>query len=154
MPEDSEDSIAEALARLERDVANLKNALVQLGAKPCSVCAKFYRDANGNLFTACGDSVCYTCLPGWWVNCSCNLSTSDRESIEYKLTSWLIAHHRGKIFRELKELPPKEAQDVHLVVACHECRGTGTIDGVRCRHCHGNGTVWVITPKPGFSFGG
>src|ERR1035437_7484856 len=69
MPEDSEDSIAEALARLERDVANLKNALVQLGAKPCSVCAKFYRDANGNLFTACGDSVCYTCLPGWWVNC-------------------------------------------------------------------------------------
>ena len=147
MPEDTEIGVADRLARLERDVASLKNALIQMGAKPCCCCGKFYLDSSGRLFASDGVSVCYACLPSWWDECCRGLAVPEREAVEYKLTYWLIANHNAKVFRELKELPPKEVQEVHLVVACRECKGTGTMDRRPCRHCIGNGTVWVITPK-------
>ncbi len=153
MSEDCEQDVAEALARLKRDVGNLTDALGQLGVKPCSVCGKFYRDSNGSLFPADGAPVCYACFPSWWADYSGNLSTADRESIEFKITSWLIGFHRGRIFRDVKSLPPKEAQEIHLVVACRECSGTGAIGGGKCRYCLGNGTVWLIAPRKGWSIG-
>lgn len=148
MAAESQNGSGEALAHLERDMANVKDALNLLGAKPCSVCGKFYLRSNqGDLFKACGDSVCYACFSNWWLDRCQNLSAHDREPIEYKLTRWLIDHHRAMVFREFTELPPKELQDVHMVVGCRECKGSGKVGGERCRNCHGNRTVWVVTLK-------
>jgi hypothetical protein len=148
MTAESENSSGEALERLERDMANVKNALGLLGARPCSVCGKFYLSSNpGNLFTGCGDPVCYGCFSGWWPDRCQHLSTRDRESIEYKIMRWLLDHHRANVYREFSKLPPRELQDVHVVVACHECKGSGKLEGERCHHCLGNGTIWVVTPK-------
>lgn len=76
------------------------------------------------------------------------LSIHDRQPIERKLTRWLIDHHQAIVFREFSELPPREFQDVHIVVGCQECKGSGKQYGSeRCRSCLGNGTVWVVTLK-------
>ena len=149
MAVEPENGPREALARLERDMANVKDALGLLGAKPCSVCGKFYlRSDPGNLFKACGDSVCYACFSSWWPDVCPKLSVHDRKAIEHKLTRWLIDHHQATVFREFSELPPRELQDVHIVVGCQECKGSGKQSGSeRCRHCLGNGTVWVVTLK-------
>jgi hypothetical protein len=149
MAVESESGSLEALARLERDMANVKDALGLLGAKPCSNCGKFYLRSNpGDLFKACGDSVCYACFPSWWSNVCPKLSASDREAVEYKLTRWLIDHHHAAVFRDFSELPPRELQDLHMVVGCRECKGSGKQYGTeRCRSCLGNGTVWVVTLK-------
>ena len=146
---ESENSLREALARIQRDLVNVKDALGVLGAKPCSVCGKFYLRSNpGDLFKACGDSVCYDCFSSWWSGTCPKLSVHDRESIEYKLTRWLIDHHKATVFHEFSELPPTELQDIHIVVGCHECKGSGKQYGSeRCRSCLGNGTVWVVTLK-------
>src|SRR5271170_6022725 len=115
---------AEVLARLQKDVANLKEALGLLGVKPCCCCGKFYLGANSaNLFTAGGDSVCYGCLPGWWQGRCHDLDISGRASIEHNLMRWLVANHGAKVYRELTELPPEESQYIRLVVTCYECKG-------------------------------
>ena len=82
MAVEPENGPREALARLERDMAKVKDALGLLGAKPCSVCGKFYlRSDPGNLFKACGDSVCYACFSSWWPDVSQNsLSMTDSQS--------------------------------------------------------------------------
>jgi hypothetical protein len=65
MGNESEKNAAEVLARIERDVANLKSALVLLGIKQCSSCEKFYPTSDpGSLFAACGDTACYACFSG------------------------------------------------------------------------------------------
>jgi len=145
----SENDPREGLACLKRDMANVKDALGLLGAKPCSICGKFYLRSNpGDLFKAGRDSVCYACFSSWWSNVCPKFSIPDREAIEYKLMRWLIDHHQATVFREFSELPPKEVQDVHIVVGCHECKGSGKQYGTeRCRSCLGNGTVWVVTLK-------
>ena len=146
MADESEKNTADVLARIEREVANLKSALVLLGIKQCSCCEKFYPISDpGSLFAACEDTVCYACFSGWWPGRCHNLSIPSRDSIEHKLMRWLVDYHGGVVFNELSQLPSQELQDVHVVVACFECGGTGTLGGERCRHCHGNGTVWVIT---------
>jgi hypothetical protein len=58
---------------------------------------------------------------------------------------------RRQSIRELNELPPTEIQDVHLIVGCAECSGTGTFAGERCRHCLGNRNISVITFKRPFT---
>jgi|SRR5579859_735933 len=146
MANEPEKNPAEVLAHLERDVANLKSALVLLGIKQCSSCEKFYLTSDpGSLFTACEDTVCYACFSSWWPGRCHNLSIPGRSSIEHKLMRWLVDYHGGIVFRELSQLPPQELQDVRVVVACFECGGTGTLGGERCRYCHGNGSVWVVT---------
>jgi len=144
-----ENSSREALARIERDVANLKDALGLLGAKPCSICGKFYLRSNpGDLLKAGGYYVCYGCFSSWWSDLCPKLPIRDREAIEHSLTRWLIDHHHAAVFREFSELPSRELQDVHIVVRCHECKGSGKQYGSeRCRSCLGNGTVWVVTLK-------
>ncbi len=138
----------EVLARLQHDVANLKEALGLLGVKPCCCCGKFYLGTNSaNLFATGDDSVCYGCLPGWWQGRCHGLDISDRELIEHSLMRWLIANHGAKVYRELTELPPEESQCLRLVVACYECKGTGKMGADRCRHCLGNRNVWVVTQK-------
>jgi hypothetical protein len=148
MAAESPNSSGEALSRLERDMENVKNALGLLGAKPCSVCGKFCLTSNpANLFKACGDSVCYACFSAWWQHRCPLLSIHDRTEIEYKIKQWLIEHHHAIVCREFSELPRSELQDVHVVVACHECKGSGKLGGERCVHCHGNRNIWVVTLK-------
>jgi len=148
MVNEPENNSAEVLARLEREVANLKSAFALLGARQCSSCEKFYLTSNpGNLFSACGDSVCYACLSAWWSGRCHHLDIPSRSAIEHKLMRWLVDYHGGVVFRELAQLPPQELQDVHIVVACFECSGTGKQDGERCRYCRGSGSVWVVTMK-------
>jgi hypothetical protein len=137
-----------ALARLERELKQIKAALGLLGAKPCSVCGRYYLSANaGNLFHAGDELVCYACLSHWWGERCPELSVHDRGVIEHKLMRWLVEYHNAQVYRVLKDLPPSELQEIHLIVACPECDGTGQLAGERCRHCLGNRNVWVITLK-------
>lgn len=138
----------EVLARLQHDVANLKEALGLLGVRPCCFCGTFFLSTNpANLFATGSDSVCYACLPEWWRGRCHDLDVTDRASIEHNLMRWLIANHHAKVYRELTELPPEESQYFRLVVTCYECKGTGRMGVDRCRHCLGNRNVWVVTPK-------
>jgi hypothetical protein len=148
MAEDASIRSGNEAGNLAREIANLKQGLGLLGVKPCSVCGRFFLGSDpGSFFSACGDSVCYGCLPGWWPQSCQRLSAGERETLEYKLKDWLIHFHGGKTYRELKELPAPELQNVHVVVSCKECHGSGVMGGERCRHCAGNGTVWVVTLK-------
>jgi hypothetical protein len=137
-----------ALARLEQELAQMKQGLALLGAKPCSVCGRYYLSANtGTLFHAGDELVCYACLSPWWRERCPQLRLAERGAIEHRLLRWLVEHHGAQVFRELKDLPPSELRDIHLVVSCPECDGTGKEGGERCRHCLGNRNVWVITQK-------
>ena len=134
--------------QLEQELAKMKRALALLGARPCSVCGTYYLTSNpGNLVHAGAERVCYICLSGWWLERSHELGIPEREAIEHKLMHWLTEYRDGKVYRELRDLPPSELQNVHLVVSCPECAGTGKLGGERCRHCLGNRNVWVITFK-------
>jgi hypothetical protein len=136
------------MAEIAQELANLRQGLALLGAKPCSVCGKFYLCSDpGNLFAAGAHSVCYACLSGWWRACCQHLDAQERETIEYRLKDWLVKFHHAKVCREAKELPEENQQEIHLVVGCRECKGSGIAGGERCRHCLGNRTVWVVTLK-------
>jgi hypothetical protein len=145
---------------LQQELAHLKDALALLGARPCVHCGKFYLTADpGNLFNAVinagpnaspnpsAERVCYNCIQPWWHDRCPTLTVPERQSIEPKLMRWLLEHHGAKVYRDLKDLPPAETQDIHLTVGCAECAGTGILAGDRCRHCAGNRNVWVITLK-------
>jgi hypothetical protein len=136
------------LERLEREVAQMKEGLGLLGARPCSVCGRYSLSANpGNLFHGEAELVCYACLSNWWSERCPQLRIAERSAIESKLMRWLVQYHDAQIFRELKDLPSSGQQEVHLVAACPECHGTGKLASERCRHCLGNRNVWVITMK-------
>src|SRR5271170_6953838 len=98
MTNEPQNGSGEILARLQHDMANLKEALGLLGVKPCCRCERFFLSTNpANLFTAGSDSVCYACLSGWWQGRCHDLDVSDRESIERNLRRWLIANHDAKV---------------------------------------------------------
>jgi hypothetical protein len=137
---------------LQQELANIKEALALLGARPCCNCGKFYLTADaGNLFNPGPNSgserVCYNCIAPWWRARCPTLTIPERHAIEPKLMHWLVDHHHAKIFRSLNDLPPADTQDIHLTLGCAECGGTGILAGDRCRHCLGNRNVWVITFK-------
>jgi hypothetical protein len=59
MTNEPQNGSGEILARLQHDMANLKEALGLLGVKPCCHCARFFLGTNpANLFTSGNDSVC------------------------------------------------------------------------------------------------
>ena len=148
MPPDEPNLPATAPANLQQELANVKDALALLGARPCCTCGRFYLTTNpGNLFNSGTERVCFACISKWWRARCPTLTIPERQAIEPKLMRWLIEHHEAKVFRDLNELPPAEIQDVHLIVGCAECGGTGILAGDRCRHCLGNRNVWVITFK-------
>jgi hypothetical protein len=136
------------LLQLEQELAHIKHALGLLGAKPCSVCGRYYLSSHPeNLFHAGPELICYGCLSRWWLERCPQLSVTERSGIEHKLLRWLVEHHGAQVFRELRDLPPSELQDIHLVVSCPECGATGKEGGARCQHCLGNRNLWVITPS-------
>ncbi|MGA7474092.1 MAG: hypothetical protein WBW60_15285, partial [Candidatus Sulfotelmatobacter sp.] len=76
MPEKSEASVEEILARQALDLDRLKDAFGLLGVSPCSWCKKFLRRSDpGALFDAGGELICYSCIPEWWPQRCAQLST-------------------------------------------------------------------------------
>jgi hypothetical protein len=148
MPEKSESSVEEILARQALDLERLKDALGLLGVSACSWCKKFLRRSEpGALFDA-GEPICYGCIPEWWPQRCAQLSTKERENLEGKLVFWLRDQHRAELFKDPAKLPESSLQELHIVANCLECRGTGKLMGdERCRYCEGRGTVWVIVSR-------
>lgn len=133
---------------LQQQLAHIQDALALLGARPCVHCGRFYLTADpANLFPAGPDRVCIRCIQPWWQARCPTLDAHERQSIEPKLMRWLLEHHQAILFRDLNDLPPEDTQDLHLVLGCAECAGTGILANDRCRHCAGNRNVWVITLK-------
>ena len=107
MAAESKSRSTEVLARLEHDMANLKDALGTLGLRPCSLCGKFYPISNpGNLFTI-RDAICYACLSGWWPDHRRSLDQADRQLSESKLSDWLTRYHNAQVFREFRICRPR-----------------------------------------------
>ena len=58
MTHEPQNGFGEILARLQNDMASLKEALGLLGVKPCCRCGRFFLGADpANLFTSGNDSV-------------------------------------------------------------------------------------------------
>lgn len=147
MPHEAEMGLLESLARIERELGHLKDALGLLGVRPCGGCQRFFRHADVNLFD-CGDLVCYDCIREWWPHRRAELGVKEREIIEHKLVSWLVAHHNGQVIHDLRKLPEDQLQEMRIVATCGRCNGTGTQGRQRCPYCDG-GSIWVVVPKRG-----
>ncbi|MGD1024362.1 MAG: hypothetical protein ABR880_16360 [Candidatus Sulfotelmatobacter sp.] len=145
MPDKTDISAEESLARQALEIERLKDALGLLGVNPCSWCKKFVRRTEpGALFDA-GELICYGCVPEWWAQRCAQLSTKERENLEGKLVFWLRDHHHAELFKDPAKLPESSQQELHIVANCLECHGTGkSLGQERCRYCEGRGTVWVI----------
>jgi hypothetical protein len=146
MSESSEPRFGEALPGIEREIAELRNALGLLGLKQCSWCRKYLRFGEpGALFDA-GELVCYTCALDWWKNKCPQLPVAERSAIEHKLVHWLIYQHHSKVIRPagkgVETAPPNAPR---LVASCIECAGKGKdTGGGHCSHCNGLGIIWVV----------
>jgi hypothetical protein len=80
MPDKTDISAEEILARQALDLERLKDAFGLLGVNPCSWCKKFVRRTEpGALFDA-GELICYGCVPEWWAQRCAQLSTKEREN--------------------------------------------------------------------------
>jgi len=148
MPEKSDQSVEEILARQQLDLDRLRDALSLLGVSACSWCKKFLKRSDpGALFDA-GELVCYGCIREWWPQRSEQLGPEERGNLEGKLVFWLRDFHRAELFKDPAKLPETSLQELHIVANCLECRGTGKLMGEeRCRYCEGRGTVWVIVSR-------
>lgn len=151
MPEESNPSPEEILARHALDLDRLKDALALLGVNACSWCKKFHRRSDpGALFDA-GELVCYGCIHEWWPQRAAQLGVKERETLEGKLVFWLRDFHHAETYKDPAKLPEASLQELHIVANCLECHGTGkSLGQEHCRYCEDRGTVWVIVSrKPG-----
>jgi len=135
------------VARIDRDLENLKKGLSLLGVKPCCCCGTFFRSSERNQLFDCGELVCLDCIHGWWTSRAPELTIEDREMIERKLVHWLLNHHRAKIIRKTEEFLNPQRRKLHLVVSCARCDGTGICLRKRCQSCDGRGTVCLAISK-------
>lgn len=153
MPEETNKPADEALSRLERELANVKQGLALLGVQACVRCVKFFRISDpGSLFDA-GQMVCFNCIPQWWPERSPELSVADRETVERKLVHWLLNYHQAKAIKRSDEASAAGSQEFRIVACCEECSGTGVFASSRCHFCGGRGTLWVVIPRESGSNG-
>ena len=144
MPDDPNQALNDRLAALQSDLERLTTGVALLGIKPCSWCKKFFRNSDpGALFDA-GGTVCYGCIPEWWLRQSSELSLKQRELIEYELKNWLVRCHHAEVIKAPEKLPKDPLAKLQIVVSCYECSATGNLSGTRCRFCDGRGTVWIV----------
>ncbi|MGA8436899.1 MAG: hypothetical protein WB762_08280 [Candidatus Sulfotelmatobacter sp.] len=148
MPDKTDSSVEEGLARQAQEIERLKDALGLLGVNPCSWCKKFVRRTDpGALFDA-GELLCYGCIAEWWPQRCSQLPEKGRETLEGKLVFWLRDHHHAELYKDPAKLPESSQQELHIVANCLEYRGTGkSLGQERCRYCDGRGTVWVIVSR-------
>lgn len=150
MSEDSQKSVDERLASLERSLKRLQDGLGLLGVKPCSWCGIFYRRSGPGALFECGQGlICFNCIAQWWSHRCPELSINDRQTAERELRQWLVSHHHAEVILHPAKLPKPEQTLIKLVTSCEQCEGTGkTQSGGRCHHCDGRGTVWVVVRAP------
>ena len=135
-------TISEHLDRIDRDLADLVQALAQFGLERCTCCRKFFRTADPKALFNSRELVCYRCLPEWWARYRSQIGTDERDSIERELVYWLIREHDANIVRDpmkLAENPGKKS----IIASCLECRGTGMLAGRACSRCY-DGNIWVF----------
>ncbi len=148
MPVETKDLEA-SLASVLRELEHLKDGLRLLGLKQCSACGTYFLCQDGKALFDAGELACYACLTPWWRRYSPGLSIEQRQALEGKLLRWLVAHHDAKVIRHAEKLPPSDAIELKVVVACDQCDGTGKNEGGReCHNCEGRGSVWVVTLRP------
>jgi hypothetical protein len=131
------------VARIDRDLENLKNGLSLLGVKPCCCCGTFFRSSERNRLFDCGDLVCLDCIYEWWTSRVPELPLKQRELVERKLVNWLVNHHRAQVIRKADDLLNPTPRKFQLVVSCAHCDGRGVCRRTPCRACDGRGTVWL-----------
>lgn len=136
----------DAIARLERDVALLKDALLLLGINNCSQCGKYFRASDRGARFDGRELICMDCLSRWWSRRSEELSVKDREVVERKLLNWLVSYHGAKVIQHPASARENPAEAFHIVVNCPQCDGAGQAAGRRCGACEGRGSVWVVVP--------
>src|ERR1700683_2108781 len=136
------------LARVERDLEQMRDGLALVGVKRCENCRRFYRTSDAAaLFDDGVEAVCYGCVPEWWPRRGGEMELSDREPIEHRLIRWLVAHHNARLIQQSHKLPADQLQEFRLVADCYQRQGTGTVLGAHCRYCGGEGKLWVVIPK-------
>lgn len=135
------------LARIDRDLENLKNGLTLLGVKPCCCCGTFFHSAERSHLFDCGELVCLDCIHEWWTTRSPELDLEDREIIERKLVNWLVNHHRAQVIRKTEELIGCPQHKFRLIVSCARCDGSSLSLGKRCPACDGRGTICLAISK-------
>jgi len=143
MPDESSGQIQETLARIERELSLLREALSLLGLKGCSQCGRFFRASDGGALFDGGEPVCLECVEGWWEQRRQQLCVKDREIIERRLVNWLVNHHDAKL---VLKPTPAAAGSMQIIAGCVQCDGAGTVAGRRCSACDGRGTVWLVVP--------
>ena len=153
MPERLDPLPQETLSRQRHDIDRMKDALALLGVAQCSWCKKYFRRTEPGAMFDGGELVCYGCIPQWWPQRREQLTASsatskDRDDVEGKLVFWLREFHKAETYKDPAKLPDCSQQELCLVVACLECRGTGTSMGdERCRFCEGRGIVWIVVSR-------
>ena len=135
------------VARIDRDLENLRNGLILLGIKPCCHCGTFFRASERSQLFDCGELVCLDCIHEWWASRSSELSLDDREVTERNLVHWLVNHHRAQVIRKTEEFSETPRQKLRLIVSCARCEGTGASVRKRCEACDGRGTVCLAISK-------
>jgi len=148
-PKDAGERVPETLARLERELELVTQALSLLGLRRCSQCGKFSRAADAGALFGGGKSVCIDCLEDWWKDYCAQHSVGDRELVERRLVSWLVNYHGAKVVQRPTPRGDDPPDSLRLVAGCAQCDGSGQVGGRSCRTCEGRGSVWVVVPRPG-----
>jgi hypothetical protein len=147
--DDSEKSVNERLAGVERGLEHLKAGVELLGVTPCSSCDAYFRRSDLGALFHYGEFVCYDCVPQWWLRRCPELSADGRQKVERELRRWLVSHHHAEVIGRSGDLPKPERLLMKLVTGCEQCDASGkTYTGARCHHCDGRGTVWVVVRAP------
>ena len=144
MPDDLTQALTDRLAGLERELERLTTGIALLGIKPCVWCRKFFRNSDPGILFEAGPTVCYGCIPEWWHHQSDELTTKQRETVEFELKNWLVRAHHAEVVKSPDKLSKDPVPKLQIVVSCYECGASGNLHDERCRFCDGRGTVWVV----------
>lgn len=97
MSDNSEKSLEERLASVERSLQHIKDGFGLLGLKPCSWCGVLYRRSDASALFHYDEFVCFNCIPHWWSHRCPDLSVSERQKAERELRQWLVSHHHAEV---------------------------------------------------------
>jgi len=136
----------EVLARLERELEIVSQALSLLGLRRCSQCGRFYRASDAGALFDGGQLICRDCVEQWWPHRLEELRVREREVVERRLVNWLVSYHGGKVLQRPAPDAEKSAA-FRITTNCVRCDGLGAFGGERCGSCEGRGTVWVVVPR-------
>ena len=122
----------DALARLEREVDLLKQAVGLLGLKPCPQCCRYFRTSDRGARFDGGEVVCMDCLERWWAHRREQLSVSEREVVERRLVTWLVNYHDAKVVQPAATLGENPSESPGRWLYAMRWIWTGRRAALRC----------------------